>query len=125
MPGPLRLCREMEIRLLFRHIRFPGVAGELQDAGSLARLVIELGDSYAPYHAYLAELARMQGGWPDGDQAGVEAAAQAWDFLQAIGHAEIFLRNCRDFRSHGAALDRPLDAKTPLVRDGKLELLAG
>ena len=82
--------------LAYRYLRFPDRAGELQQAGNLGQLVTELGDNYAKYHDYLAELVAQHGARPepdDYDDLGSYLAAVS--FASEVLNGEAFLRTCR------------------------------
>jgi hypothetical protein len=106
-PGQMKLKR----------LRFPGRAGELQDAGATPALAKELGDNYGRYHGFLSdELAKV--GRPEPrDFDDIEAYMKECAKAQEIVRAEALLRNCRRFRREGRRLDAPLDPEVPLIDD--------
>jgi hypothetical protein len=106
--------------IMLGRVRFPGVAGRLQEARSSASLIRELGDNYAPYHKFLeqklAEELESLGGPPDAAAfETVEEYASAWERLESVVYAEVGLRRCRAFRKLGMRLDAAVGLATPLL----------
>jgi hypothetical protein len=94
-------------------VKFPGIAGALQEQGSTASLVRELGDNYDHYHAFLAgELAKLERPEPK-NFSSYDAYAAAWTKIEDIVHAEIALRGCKGFRRFGKSLNATNEA--PLI----------
>ena len=94
-----------------RRIRFPGRAGELQNAGTpeaREELPKELGRNYAQYHQFLSrELERALPRPTRQTHPDIDDFARDWQRLQDLVVAEYVLRACFDHVHDGASLDRP------------------
>lgn len=97
-------------------LRFPGRAGELQDAGALRSLVSELAQNYDAYHAVLAAEMDAIGRIPDrADCKDAEEYLAIWDRLQYLGLAEAYLRSCLNHVEDGRPLTAAVDTSVPLA----------
>ena len=85
----------------FRHVEFPGRAGQLQAAGATAELIDELGGNYRRYHKFLADELERSGPPEKDDHKDIESYLRAWARAQELVQAEAFLRYARESKRVG------------------------